>query len=392
MRNFQREAVVYSLALAFLALMAMGSYFIVDSIVMRQQHMASMIDLSSRQRMLSQRIALLSLQLTQSKTPSVREQSAMQLRESVDLMRRSHRDLVEGSLAQGIEPPTQPDLKAIYFAAPHALNRRVPEFLDLADQVLTATEQNQLSAAQATAVRVAAAANDDLLNALDMAVNQYAANSEEIFRQSQLRILIVTVAMLIALSTEALFIFRPLLRRMGTLVDMAQSDPLTGSLNRRSFLDAATRDFARSRRTGSPLSVIFFDIDHFKKINDTYGHAVGDAVIRDLTERVKSAIRTTDMLGRMGGEEFVVLLPDTDCQSAVMVAEKLRLALETLAVNHENITLRFTASFGVTQIAEQDADPLNLIERADGLMYQAKHCGRNCVRNDDPLLAQPAIH
>ena len=381
MGQFRRESIVYSLALAFLALMALGSYWIIDSIVARQQHMATVISVSSRQLMLSQRIALLSIELAQSKTAEERDSNNSQLRETIDLMRRSHRDLVEGSMALGIDPPQRPELKEIYFTPPASLNEQVPAFLNQADQVIAAKEAGHGDKAFALAQKVNAMTGAGLTNALNAAVNQYAADSEAVFRQSQIRVLFVTLAMLIALTTEAAFIFLPLLRRMRNLVDLAHSDPLTGCLNRRSFMDASARDFARSRRTGSPLSVIFFDIDHFKGINDSHGHAAGDAVIQSLTECVKTAIRTTDMLGRLGGEEFVVLLPDTDCYSARMVAEKLRASLQSTTVVHENAVLHFTASFGVAQIADADADPLVLIERADSLMYEAKRAGRNCVKS-----------
>jgi len=382
MSNFRRESAVYALALAFLAILALGSFLIIDSIVSRQQHMASVINVSGRQRMLSQRVALLSLQLADANTSAAKESAETALRESIDLMRRSHRDLVEGSLALGIDPPKKKELKDIYFSPPHDLNHRVPEFLASADQVLEAAVQGAPAQSKYAAAQVVALADKSLLESLDTAVSQYAADSEALFLQSQIRVTIVTLSMLVALATEALFIFRPLLRRMRELVSMAQSDPLTGCYNRRSFMEAADRDFARSKRTGSPLSMIFFDIDRFKQINDQHGHAAGDAVIRALTEVVTKTLRTTDVLGRLGGEEFVVLLPDTDIENAVMVAEKLRSAVEAVLVKYENLSLRFTSSFGVVQRSEQDGDTLVMIERADSYMYQAKSAGRNCVKSE----------
>ena len=382
MVDFRRDKVVYALAVGFLALLALGSYLIVDSMVARQQHMATVLNVSGRQRMLSQRVALLSQQLISARTPDAKESLRAQLQESIDLMRRSHRDLVEGSLALGIDPPKRKELKDIYFAPPHDLGHRVPEYLDSADQVVSAIQQGASAPAVKASAEVVVAASKPVLESLDVAVSQYATDSEAVFRQSQIRILFVTCAMLIALATEALFIFTPLIRRMRSLVNLAQSDPLTGCYNRRSFIEAAERDFKRSRRTGSPLSVIFFDIDHFKRINDLYGHSVGDAVIMALTKAVTGTIRTSDMLGRLGGEEFVILLPDTDSGSACLVAEKLRAVLEDVEVKAEAVVLRFTASFGVSQIAEQDQDPLSLIERADAWMYEAKNAGRNCVRSD----------
>ena len=387
MAEFRREALVYTLALAFLALMALGSYAIIDSIVTRQQHMATVIDVSGRQRMLCQRIALLGLQLSHTRLGTDQDRITTQLRESIDLMRRSHRDLVEGSLALGIDPPQQKPLKDIYYAPPHELNRQVPAFLAAADQVVAAADQGDVRKVADSAAKVDALASEALLDSLNAAVNEYAADSEAMFRRSQLRVMTITIAMLIALGTEAMFIFRPLFRRMNNLVDMAQSDPLTGCWNRRSVLDAANRDFARSWRTASPLSVIFMDIDHFKHINDSHGHLAGDAVIRTLTSTVKAALRTSDMLGRIGGEEFVVLLVDTDCQNAAMVAEKLRLQLAGTPVFYDKTEISFTVSLGVAEIRAGDADALSLIDRADSLMYRAKSGGRNLVCSEQDRTA-----
>ena len=309
MIDFRRETLVYALAVAFLACLALGSYLIVNSVVTRQQHMATVLNVSGRQRMLCERVALLSQLLAEAGRHDAKDIVRGQLQESIDLMRRSHRDLVEGALAMGIDPPKRKELRDIYFALPHDLSHRVPDYLDSADHVVDAVEQSAPQQTIDNDVHVVISTSTALMNSLDVAVSQYAAESEAVFRQSQIRILFVTLSMLVALSTEALFIFRPLIRRMRDLVSMAQSDPLTGCFNRRSFMEAAERDFARSRRTGSPLSVIFFDIDRFKSINDVYGHAVGDAVILNLTRLVTGAIRTTDILGRIGGEEFVVLLP-----------------------------------------------------------------------------------
>jgi len=382
MLNLRREATIAALALAFLALLSIASYLIVNQSVSRQQHMASIISLSGRQPMLSQRIALLGLEVAEAKTAEARDQAATQMREAIDLMRRSHRNLVNGSLALGIAPPTGKALKDIYFSPPYDLNVKVTDFLSTSEKVLDSVDQKATGQIIRNAAQVVVLANSALLEALAAAVNQYAAESESLFRQSQIRILVVTASMLLALATEALFIFRPLHHRMRGLVEMAQSDPLTGCYNRRSLLDSAARDFARSRRTGAPLSVILFDIDHFKQINDAHGHAAGDAVIRSLTEVVKATIRTADMLGRLGGEEFVVFLPDTDTANAMLVAEKLRAMLEQATVVHEASVLRFTASFGVAQISDLDEGPLALIERADAQMYKAKSGGRNCVRSE----------
>ena len=125
--------------------------------------------------------------------------------------------------------------------------------------------------------------------------------------------------------------------------------------------------------------MIYFDIDNFKNINDAYGHAAGDAVILALTGAVRASLRATDMLGRLGGEEFAILLHNTDLDNATGVAEKLHALLTRLVVCHDIVELHFSASFGVAELHESDKDALALIDRADALMYQAKKAGRDQV-------------
>lgn len=130
MIDFRRETLVYALAVAFLACLALGSYLIVNSVVTRQQHMATVLNVSGRQRMLCERVALLSQLLAEAGRHDAKDIVRGQLQESIDLMRRSHRDLVEGALAMGIDPPKRKELRDIYFALPHDLSHRVPDYLD----------------------------------------------------------------------------------------------------------------------------------------------------------------------------------------------------------------------------------------------------------------------
>ena len=166
------------------------------------------------------------------------------------------------------------------------------------------------------------------------------------------------------------------------LEDMAKTDSLTGLANRQAFMERAMGEFSRARRYSRSLSVIMIDLDHFKSINDLYGHAAGDQVLRQLGQQCHSQLRDSDFMGRIGGEEFVLLLPDTSQDSAFHVAERMREQLsKTPILLDKGITLHITASFGVTAINKDDADFNAVLQRADVAMYEAKHDGRNKVKS-----------
>ena len=164
------------------------------------------------------------------------------------------------------------------------------------------------------------------------------------------------------------------------LRQLATTDPLTGLANRRHFIDRADMEVARARRYGMPLSVVMIDIDHFKRVNDRLGHAVGDEVIRCVAETCGSTIRgEIDVAGRLGGEEFALLLPSTDAMGASSLAERLRESM--LDIELENVVTpgTVTCSFGVTQWTEDDDAIHTTIKRADAALYKAKGNGRNRV-------------
>jgi diguanylate cyclase (GGDEF)-like protein len=167
--------------------------------------------------------------------------------------------------------------------------------------------------------------------------------------------------------------------------DLANHDDLTGILNRRRFFELTEREFERSRRHYIPLSFLLMDVDHFKNVNDTFGHRVGDRLLKDLAELCKSTLRTNDLVGRIGGEEFAILLPETDLEDAIEVAARLREVVEMLRVTTDEgeTDMTITASVGLAQFDHgqlQDVDTFQtLYERADKALYAAKRAGRNAV-------------
>ena len=161
---------------------------------------------------------------------------------------------------------------------------------------------------------------------------------------------------------------------------LAITDPLTEAYNRRYFCEVGDREMERARRTGQALSIIMFDLDHFKQINDSAGHSIGDEVLKTVVARLHSILRENDTLGRLGGEEFYILLPNTTGEAAVLAAERFRALIENIdTVTAGNDSLHITASFGVSQIDTENSDFEAFLQQADHALYQAKAAGRNCV-------------
>jgi diguanylate cyclase (GGDEF)-like protein/PAS domain S-box-containing protein len=164
------------------------------------------------------------------------------------------------------------------------------------------------------------------------------------------------------------------------LQEMARTDELTGIYNRRYFMEQAGKEIARARRYKHPLSMISFDIDHFKDINDRYGHPAGDEVLRSVSRVCRDMLRENDVFARLGGEEFGVLLPDTGIEAAGRAAERLREEIAAHACRVEKSDIRCTVSLGGAEYAGPEDDLENLMKRTDKALYRAKHSGRNRVR------------
>lgn len=166
--------------------------------------------------------------------------------------------------------------------------------------------------------------------------------------------------------------------RYHVALNAAYHDPLTGLDNRASMDESLPRETDMARRYNLALSLLFVDLDHFKRINDEYGHAAGDCVLRNTARRMRGTLRTSDRLFRYGGEEFVLLLQATDLHGARIVAERVRRSLEQLTTDYEGERIAVTASVGVAQLGE-DENHHTLFAHADKALYRAKAEGRNRV-------------
>jgi len=163
--------------------------------------------------------------------------------------------------------------------------------------------------------------------------------------------------------------------------EMAILDVLTGLFNRRHVMERFSEEMKRARRLGKDLGCIMIDIDNFKAINDTYGHLVGDKTLREVSEVLKRSVRTYDITGRYGGEEFLIILPDTDFRETGIFAERIRTAIQTHPVGESEATpaIPVTISLGITSLTDTDISIDNMIKRADDGLYKAKKEGRDRV-------------
>ncbi len=165
----------------------------------------------------------------------------------------------------------------------------------------------------------------------------------------------------------------------GQLRTLSKTDFLTSLNNRGFWEEALIKEYKRIKRSGHHSTLLMCDIDHFKRVNDTFGHAAGDAVIQQVAGAVKKNLRSTDVAGRYGGEEFAVLLTDATVEQAMFFAERLRKNVEAMAVEYNQQTLRVTVSIGVAEYREDMGEYRDWIEAADKALYQSKAAGRNRI-------------
>ncbi|MDG4813442.1 diguanylate cyclase [Hydrogenovibrio sp. 3SP14C1] len=204
----------------------------------------------------------------------------------------------------------------------------------------------------------------------------------KLITENFLQHMLINELLLFIISLLVFFFIRNQIRQRRLLHKMARTDNLTGLTNRSIFKRALSENIKRSNKKQWPLSLIFFDIDHFKNINDTYGHLVGDKVLKKVARNIEDGLTHKDIFARWGGEEFVVLLPNTDLHNAEKVAERLRHKLETMT----DFDIQITSSFGVSDLRPDDTAE-SLMQRGDEMLYISKEQGRNRVTANPPYQA-----
>ncbi len=364
----------YIVALLLIALSAISSHVVLNLILIQHKRDGAIINETGRMRMRSQRIASLCMQHTMG------NESA-----KLDLDRTIYD--FEGKYARYRDTDLKRQLSSdaygrILKLCQTSLDQQVEDYLVAAKHILTQDGGSGVWTSEVT--QVADLARLDLLNGLDQIVEICEEDSAQkldylgYFQWAALLLILVTLV------AEAFFIFRPMIQSMGAvanrLLRMALTDELTGALNRRAFLKQAQIEMERARRYNSDLCVLMLDLDHFKNINDTYGHAAGDVVLARISEQAQYMLRGTDVLGRMGGEEFAILLPNTSLQNARRISERLRKSIRVLQIKAERKTIFVTVSIGISLYnAEQMTVVGDFLDQADQALYQAKNSGRDKV-------------
>ncbi len=366
----------YVAALCIIAFLSIASHFIVERMLAAHAGSAAVVNMSGRQRMLSQRIAGLAAQYRLG-IPEAKSDLAA----AVGEFEEHHRSLVLGDPARRVPAADTPVLKALYFGGEHPLDPMVKAYIAHARRVLAMTPQDP--ALPAELVALAAAAREPLIDGLNAVVMEHVHESERQLYNLELLQNLLLIVVLATLLIEAFGIFRPMIARISTysdeLVELASIDPLTGALNRRSFDERASAELARAQRYNEPISMLMIDADHFKQVNDTYGHSGGDEVLVALAAYLKASARRNDLVSRFGGEEFGILLPYTNIAAASILAERIRHGVEGLRVPFNGREIAFTVSVGAAQVAPGANRLQTARDQADQALYAAKVGGRNRV-------------
>ncbi len=378
----RRYTIILVLCFFGIAALEIVAYVINDRIVSRQQAVAHFAQLGNRQRALSLNIALLAQEYAASTDAQVRAAKRTRIETLAQDMNRNHVLMTEGDPASGMPMPDSAEIDQIIFGNPIFLDETLRRFLfavnEITSQPWAADLENSHSMSEISGLAAGA-----LSTGIERLVDAMEDDGRSKVESLELALVATSGIMVAIIGGLVVFVILPIMRRIADqtkeLIDLARTDPLTGCHNRRSFLRESESEFNRFRRYGADMSVIMLDIDNFKKINDTYGHAAGDEVIRRLAQICIDNIRKSDVLGRLGGEEFAILMPETSAENAQIAAEKLRTALEDTPVAFNGHDITFTVSLGLTLASPDDEEMFQVVNRADEALYRAKNGGRNQV-------------
>jgi diguanylate cyclase (GGDEF)-like protein len=378
----RKMTLTYVISLTLIAGLSIFVHFTLDKIIVEQGVSAKLISLSGEQRMLSQRIALYTSEFIAQGITSDKEEAQAALSK----MQSNHRSLIKEhfeALKQKQLSPLSTSIHQLYFSEPHDIDRKVTEFSSLIKQALDSSLAITVDQSSLQELTFLPLAKDQMLKSFSAAVKQYQLESNQKIQELRTTQQIILIVIILTVLIEGLFIIRPLFLRSDryskNLHEEANHDYLTKLLNRRSFNVLVKQSIAMSKRYDSNLSVVSFDIDHFKSVNDQYGHDLGDKVIQNVADTIKNSCRDSDSVFRFGGEEFLILLPKTSLSEAINLAEKIRNAIASSPTFSDKLIIEITASSGVAQWDGQEVDIENTLKRADTALYQAKKQGRDRV-------------
>ena len=377
----------YILALAVIAFISIGAHFVTSKISDRQKDSTQIVYELNKQRTQMQQILIYATHYNQMGDPL----DMRFLFQSVNEMNQSHEFLVQTASATDVlGKPNSNALERVYFKPPYMLAKNINEYNILAQKYMGYNEKDQQEPREKLIAEMTFQYTNVVQPAIDVALDSYQGEIiAEIERFFSIQLTGVCLILLV-LVAEALFIFRPLVKRLRIYNRMmkkyALEDVLTGLNNRRAFLSNAGTSLRRAARDKTPVTVALMDLDHFKNVNDTYGHDVGDTVLKHFSQLVKKSFRSGDVIGRIGGEEFAILLPEASEDKAFKILQRLCQTVENTPCPYENEMgimddLYFTVSIGMFTAKEITHETAieDLMKTADEALYYTKNNGRNGV-------------
>jgi diguanylate cyclase (GGDEF)-like protein len=404
--------IAYLSALCLLALLAVSAHFILKSQTIENEARMRLINHSLFLRMHTQRIALIGRNLISSGSNTERENMRKELLNEIRRMEVARKDFFKPSPALRV------------YGDASLLNQKIIRFLHQARLLVYSKEKDlNSSSTYLKFIRREASGNKLPADFDRVAVLFQVEGARSLQRLQRVESAIMWVQLLL-LAATAVFIFRPMARRihqeMVSLSDLNQSleqevqeriaiahqraeklaeseklasmDPLTDVLNRRGFESAFLRETRSSEQHGNALSAMIVDLDNFKSINDQFGYSVGDEVLKQTARAVKGSLRGNDYVGRIGGDEFVVLLPRTPVSSAAGIAEKIRHSIEGLAPSFASQApgINISASIGLSDVSRSVMDLDKLLQVTHPVLYLSKKSGKNRVSMQSGFIMRPA--
>lgn len=376
--------IAYVIALSLIALLTYGSHQIMERALQAQTDKTAIVYTAGQERMLAQKIAL--YELSYEREGSLpRDKDAIQ--KSIFKFQSGHHFLTH---IGDQERPMSAEMHDVYYNPPYDLDRQVGAFVTTAKKYIAWQPGEPEGDRDASLKTVSALAQGILTDGLDRADSLYQDETLAEIESLSHTQMMMTIYIMCILLCEAIFIFNPLVRHVRQysqmILKLASKDALTNLYNRRAFMERGAIELNRVDRHGYPLCVVMADIDKFKTINDTYGHDVGDKVIVHFANVFRKALRAEDVVGRIGGEEFALILPHTTAEKGFQTVDRIRKMVEKTACTYpkgsgaEKASLNYTASFGMIAIlSEKGATITDLLKQADKALYEAKNGGRNRV-------------
>jgi len=362
----------YLIVFISLACWAVYAYITTTEIIQSQNKFAHIINISGKQRMLSQKTALIAKRFYETDKREFNEH----LIELYELMKQDHNEIVSKYL-------TFERAATIYHNSPANLKNKIDHYLRLLFKFINNGDLKTLEEIEK--------ASFDLLPHINKAVNVFENESNEITKDLMGRERFILFGTLLTLVFEALIIVIPIIRislrkdselrqlvaeRTRELEELSVTDQLTRIFNRRKIDSILMSEVEQARRYNHSFSLILIDIDNFKKVNDNYGHQTGDYVLQTISSLFSSSVRKSDLVGRWGGEEFLIISLEEDLEKVRVFSEKLRSLVESQHFDQVGVV---TCSFGVAHYVQGDTVD-SLLSRTDVALYDAKAAGRNCVK------------